>query len=326
MTHATVMPQASPGEDAGGAALRPLTLADFTGQTALKDRLEVAIFGAASRGEAIDHMLFSGPPGLGKTTLANIVANEMGRGFVQTSGPAIEKLGDLLVTLTRLGPGDVLFIDEIHRMPRAVEEYLYSAMEDFRVDVVLDRGTPQAQVVPIQLQHFTLVGATTLAGMLSKPLRDRFGLQFTLAFYSVPELGAIAWRSARKLGLALGQDEATEIAMRSRGTPRIANRLVRRVRDYATMAGVDVVTAAMVREWCGREGVDGHGLDELDRLYLATLARQGGSAGVAALAATMQQQVSTLEETVEPYLLHEGFVVRAPGGRRITTKGRETLR
>ncbi|MBV9357058.1 MAG: Holliday junction branch migration DNA helicase RuvB [Chloroflexi bacterium] len=303
------------------ASLRPRSLAEFIGQTREKRKLGIAIQAARGRDEPLDHLLLHGPPGLGKTTLSNIVSHEMGGGLVTTSGPALEKTADLMGMLTNLQAGDVLFIDEIHRTPRVIEEYLYAAMEDFKVDFVLDKG-PFAKAIQIPLKRFTLVGATTRVGLLSAPLRDRFGLTFALDFYAVADLTLIVDRSAGLLDVQLGENAAQEIARRSRGTPRIANRLLRRVRDFAQVHDRQLVDLATVRESLELEGVDPLGLDDLDRRYLTTLIVQyeGGPAGIAALAATMQQEQDTLEDVVEPFLLHEGFVQRTSAGRRATAQ------
>jgi holliday junction DNA helicase RuvB len=301
--------------------LRPRNLEEFIGQDLQRKRLAIALEAARQRREPLDHLLLSGPPGLGKTTLAHIVAYEMGSSLVTTSGPAIEKSLDLMGMLTGLEPEDVFFIDEIHRLPRVIEEYLYPAMEDFKVDFVLDKG-PYARAYPLTVQPFTLIGATTRKGLLSSPLRERFGLNFELDFYRVADLTQIVQRSAGLLNIRMGPEAAQEIARRSRGTPRIANRLLRRVRDYAQVHQVTQVEVGLVNDALALEGVDVLGLDDLDRRYLNTLIShyEGGPAGVNALAANMQQEVDTLEEVVEPYLLHEGFIQRTPAGRRATPK------
>jgi Holliday junction DNA helicase RuvB len=315
---------ASTGEDEERfqTTLRPSTLAEFIGQETEKRKLAIAIQAAKMRGEPLEHILLSGPPGLGKTTLSVIVSHEMGGNLISTSGPALEKTLDLMGMLTKLDEGDVFFIDEIHRLPRVVEEYLYPAMEDFKVDFVLDKG-PYAEAVPLAVKRFTLVGATTRQGLLSSPLRDRFGLSFKLDFYDVDDLTKIVTRSARLLGLPIDGEAATEIAKRSRGTPRIANRLLRRVRDFAQVHGAPRVDRDVVQHALELEGVDELGLDELDRRYLRTLIQQHAvrdAVGLGALAATMQQEQDTLEDVVEPYLLHQGFIFRTSTGRRASPK------
>jgi Holliday junction DNA helicase RuvB len=307
--------------------LRPRTLAEFVGQELQKQRLDIALRAAKGRGEPLEHLLLHGPPGLGKTTLSTIVSHEMGGKLITTSGPALEKAVDLMGMLTNLEEGDVFFIDEIHRTPRQIEEYLYPAMEDFKVDFVLDKG-PFAKAIQLPLKRFTLVGATTRKGLLSSPLRDRFGLDFALDFYSVEDLTQIVTRSAHLLEVDIEPPAAREIARRSRGTPRIANRLLRRVRDYAQVSGAERVDPERVRQSLELEGVDELGLDELDRRYLRTLLQQyeGGAVGVSALAATMQQELDTLEDVIEPYLLHEGFILRTSAGRRASPKAYAHMR
>jgi Holliday junction DNA helicase RuvB len=327
MTQDDRVVSAKAGEDENYQnTLRPRALDEFIGQEREKRKLDIAIRAAQGRNEPLDHLLLHGPPGLGKTTLSHIVAHEMGGSLVTTSGPALEKTADLMGMLTNLEEGDVFFIDEIHRTPRVIEEYLYPALEDFKVDFILDKG-PFAKAIPIPLKRFTLVGATTRAGLLSSPLRDRFGLYFHLDFYGVEDLSLIVARSANLLGISLERQAAWEIARRSRGTPRIANRLLRRVRDFAQVGGVRKVDVALVKGSLELEGVDDHGLDDLDRRYLETIIKRydGGPVGVAALASTMQQETDTLEDVVEPYLLHEGFIARTPGGRRASFKAYEHL-
>ena len=310
---------ASLEDEVYGATLRPRTFEDYVGQTQLVENLRIAIDAAARRGEPLEHVLFSGPPGLGKTTLANLIARATGGTLRPTSGPTLEKPKDLVGILTALEPGDVLFIDEIHRLGAVVEEYLYPAMEDFQIDFVVDRGA-YAKTRKLPLKRFTLVGATTRAGMLSAPLRDRFGIAYHLAYYEPDELRAIVERSARVLGIAIEPEGARTIAARSRGTPRIANRLLRRVRDFAEVRADGVVTAAVADEALQREGVDIAGLDRLDRAYLDTIAHQyaGGPVGINAIAATLTEDVETLEDVVEPYLLKIGFVQRTASGRKTT--------
>jgi holliday junction DNA helicase RuvB len=321
MDSRVVSPRAESDEDERlQTTLRPRTLEEFIGQDMQRRRLSIALEAARQRREALDHLLLSGPPGLGKTTLAHIVANEMHGKLITTSGPALERAYDLMGMLTRLEPGDVFFIDEIHRLPRVVEEYIYPAMEDFKVDFVLDKG-PHAQAFPMPVAPFTLVGATTRKGLLSSPLRERFGLNFELDFYAVGDLTLIVRRSAGLLGVRLDEPAAAEIARRARGTPRIANRLLRRVRDFAQVQGVVEIGDSLVNEALELEGVDALGLDDLDRRYLKTLIAQERPAGVATLAAAMQQEVDTLEDVVEPYLLYEGFIVRTSTGRQPTPRG-----
>ncbi|HET6316127.1 MAG TPA: Holliday junction branch migration DNA helicase RuvB [Chloroflexota bacterium] len=307
-------------------SLRPRTLDEFIGQDQQRKRLHIALEAARERREPLEHLLLSGPPGLGKTTLAHIVAHEMGGSLVTTSGPALDKTLDLMGMLTGLEEGDVFFIDEIHRMPRIIEEYLYPAMEDFKVDFVLDKG-PYAKAFPLAVKPFTLVGATTRKGLLSSPLRERFGLNFELDFYTDAELTLIVRRSAGLLNVHLQAEAAEHVARRSRGTPRIANRLLRRVRDFAQVYQIDIVTSDVVAQALELEGVDALGLDDLDRRYLRTLMIQyeGRPTGVLALAASMQQEVDTLEEVVEPYLLHEGFLLRTPNGRLASAKAHAHL-
>lgn len=299
--------------------LRPRRLEECVGQSKVREGLHIAIQAARARGEPLDHILFHGPPGLGKTTLANVVAEEMGAKLIQTSGPALERGGDLMGILTNLEYGDVLFVDEIHRLPRAVEEFLYPAMEDFCVHFVLDRGV-HARTLRYTLKPFTLVGATTRAGLLTSPLRERFGLFYHLDFYSEDELVQLVHRSAGILDVPLTEGGAREIARRSRGTPRVANRLLRRVRDYAQVRYDGRVTAEVAREALEFEGVDEAGLDAFDRELLRVIAEVygGGPVGLEALAATLNEETDTLVEVVEPYLLKIGFLTRTPAGRRIT--------
>ncbi|MCC7105348.1 MAG: Holliday junction branch migration DNA helicase RuvB [Chloroflexi bacterium] len=327
MTDRFVSPLPSDDDFEEEVSLRPRRLEAFIGQSGLKRRLAIAIQAAQARGEVLEHVLLSGPPGLGKTTLATIISAEMNGKLVSTSGPAFEKTRDLVGVLTNLKEGDVFFIDEIHRTPRTIEEYLYPAMEDFAVDFMLDKG-PSARAIKFSLKRFTLVGATTRAGMLSNPLRDRFGLYFHLDFYDPEELQQIALRSAGVLGVALEPDAAEELARRSRGTPRILNRLLRRVRDFAQVHDRDPIDRPTAAAALALEGVDDLGLDDLDRRVLHTILTryEGGPVGIEALAATLQQEVDTLTDVVEPYLLQEGFLIRTPGGRRATPKAYHHLR
>ncbi|MFO8102510.1 MAG: Holliday junction branch migration DNA helicase RuvB [Dehalococcoidia bacterium] len=298
--------------------LRPRTLSEYIGQPELVESLRVALTAAANRGEPAEHILLHGPPGLGKTTLAHIIATEMKTHITHTAGPALEKPVDIVGILSNLDTGEVLFIDEIHRLSRTVEEYLYSAMEDFEVNFIYGKGA-YAKTLPYQLKHFTLVGATTRAGMLSAPLRDRFGMVYHLDYYSPDELARVVRRSAGILGVKVDDEGAEEIARRSRGTPRVANRLLRRVRDYAEVNSDGKITRQIADEALTREGVDGAGLDRLDRQYLATILENynGGPVGVEALAATINEEANTLVDVVEPYLLKMGFVSRTPSGRKI---------
>jgi holliday junction DNA helicase RuvB len=309
-------------EDAAEASLRPQTLDEFVGQQSSRENLAVFIEAARARGEALDHVLLHGPPGLGKTTLAQIVAREMGVGFRATSGPVIQRAGDLAAILTNLQPRDVLFIDEIHRLQPAIEEVLYPAMEDFQLDLIIGEG-PAARSVRIDLTQFTLVGATTRAGLLATPLRDRFGIPLRLVFYTPEELELIVRRGAVKLGVPLTQDGATEIARRSRGTPRIAGRLLRRVRDFASVAGIKEVDRRMADSALNRLEVDALGLDAMDRRYLRRIAEHhaGGPVGVETLAAALAEARDTLEDVIEPFLIQEGLVLRTSRGRMLGEPG-----
>jgi len=300
-------------------SLRPRTLDDFTGQAAARANLKVFIEAAKKRGEALDHVLFVGPPGLGKTTLAQIMAQELGVNFRATSGPVIAKAGDLAALLTNLEDRDVLFIDEIHRLNPAVEEILYPAMEDFQLDLIIGEG-PAARSVKIDLAKFTLVAATTRLGLLTTPLRDRFGIPVRLNFYTVGELETIVTRGARIMGLAMGNDGAREIAARARGTPRIAGRLLRRVRDFADVAGAERVDRTVADEALSRLEVDTIGLDELDRRYLNQIARNfgGGPVGIETIAAALSEPRDAIEDIIEPYLIQQGFIQRTPRGRILT--------
>jgi Holliday junction DNA helicase RuvB len=296
--------------------LRPKRLADFVGQAQARENLSVFIDAARARGEALDHVLFHGPPGLGKTTLAQIVARELGVNFRSTSGPVLAKAGDLAAILTNLEPRDVLFIDEIHRLNPAVEEILYPAMEDYELDLVIGEG-PAARSVKIQLAPFTLVGATTRSGLITTPLRDRFGIPIRLNFYTPDELLAIVERGARVLGFTLTKDGAREIAARSRGTPRIAGRLLKRVRDFATIAKQSSVDAKIADAALTKLEVDARGLDGFDRRYLSLIAENfgGGPVGIETIAAALGEARDAIEEIVEPYLMQQGFVQRTPRGR-----------
>ena len=309
-------------EDATEATLRPQTLAEFTGQQASRENLAVFIQAAKVRAEALDHVLLHGPPGLGKTTLAQIVARELGVGFRATSGPVIQRAGDLAAILTNLQPRDVLFIDEIHRLQPAIEEVLYPAMEDFQLDLIIGEG-PAARSVRIDLAPFTLVGATTRAGLLATPLRDRFGIPLRLVFYTPAELERIVARGAEKLGLALTSEGAAEIARRSRGTPRIAGRLLRRVRDFALVQSHNPVDQIIADAVLTRLEVDRIGLDAMDRRYLMRIAEHhnGGPVGVETLAAALAEARDTIEDVVEPYLIQEGLVLRTSRGRMLGDRG-----
>jgi holliday junction DNA helicase RuvB len=307
-------------DDVAEASLRPQRLADFVGQEQARKNLSVFIEAARARHEALDHVLFVGPPGLGKTTLAQIVARELGVNFRATSGPVIAKAGDLAALLTNLEERDVLFIDEIHRLNPAVEEVLYPAMEDFQLDLIIGEG-PAARSVKLDLQKFTLVGATTRAGLLTNPLRDRFGIPVRLNFYTVAELEQIVNRGARVLGMKITGDGANEIARRARGTPRIAGRLLRRVRDFAAVAGAAAVDRAVADTALAALEVDAAGLDAMDRRYLNTIAVSygGGPVGVDTLAAALSEPRDAIEDIIEPYLIQCGFLHRTPRGRLITS-------
>jgi Holliday junction DNA helicase RuvB len=306
-------------EDDPDSSLRPLVLAEFIGQRAARKNLQVFIDAAKARGDALDHVLFVGPPGLGKTTLAQIVARELGVNFRSTSGPVIAKAGDLAAQLTNLDERDVLFIDEIHRLNPAVEEILYPAMEDYQLDLIIGAG-PAARSVKIELPKFTLVGATTRAGLLTTPLRDRFGIPIRLEFYDVDELELIVSRGARVLGIGISPDGANEIAKRSRGTPRIAGRLLRRVRDFAVVDGQTTVTREVADGALRLLDVDPVGLDVMDRKYLTMVAQNfsGGPVGIETIAAALSEPRDAIEEIIEPFLIQRGFVQRTPRGRLLT--------
>ena len=314
-------------EEQANWALRPESLTEYIGQPELLERLTIAIHAARARREPLEHALLHGPPGLGKTTLAHVIAREMGVRLVVTSGPVLAKGTDLVAALTSLQPGDILFIDEIHRLPVAVEEFVYPAMEDFRIDVPVDSGL-SARTVQIRCQPFTLIGATTRAGLLSAPLRSRFGLVHHLKYYSAPELRAILRRSSSLLKMPAAADAALAmIAARARGTPRIANRLLRRVRDYSAVKTKGALDAGVVEAALALEGVDPLGLDDLDRGYLRTIGTtySGGPVGLEAIAATMNEDSGTLEDVVEPYLLQIGFLARTRRGRALTRAGADHL-
>jgi Holliday junction DNA helicase RuvB len=306
--------------------LRPSLFSEFTGQAKVKERLEITVAAAKQRGEAIDHILLSGPPGLGKTTLANIIAKAMGTSLKSTSGPTVEKAGDLAGLLTNLEEGDVLFIDEIHRLQKTIEEYLYPAMEDFKLDIIIDQG-PNARSVRLNLPRFTLVGATTRSGLLTAPLLTRFTIRERLDYYSAEHLEGIVLRSARLLGVSIEEAGARELARRSRGTPRIANNLLRRVRDYAQVRSDGRITREVADKALAILEIDEHGLDEMDKRLLETLAAKfgGGPVGLNSLAVAVGEEPDTIEEVYEPYLIMEGYIQRTPQGRVVTALGYQRL-
>jgi len=310
------------GGDGWQAALRPRSFDEYIGQRELIDNLRVSVHAAKQGGWALDHFLFAGPPGLGKTTLAHVIANELGVNLHVSSGPAIDKKGKLASLLTSLGEGDALFIDEIHRLDPVIEENLYPAMEDFRFDLFIGEG-PHAKAMTMQLPRFTLLGATTRMGLLSAPLLDRFGFHWQLRYYELPDMRAIVKRSASLIGVAIDEDGATEIARRSRGTPRIANRLLRRVRDFAQVEGDGTVDGTIAASSLDRLAVDHAGLDSLDRAYLTVICERfdGGPVGIEAVAASLSEERGTLEEVVEPFLLQVGMIARTPRGRVATAAG-----
>ncbi len=319
MTTERLVDNAETTSDERDPALRPASLAEFIGQETVRENLRVFITAARKRNEALDHVLFSGPPGLGKTTLAQIVARELGVGFRATSGPVIARAGDLAALLTNLQERDVLFIDEIHRLAPAVEEVLYPAMEDFQLDLIIGEG-PAARSVRIDLPPFTLVGATTRTGLITSPLRDRFGIPAQLIFYTEDELHEVVERAARVLGVPLAPEGAREIARRARGTPRVAGRLLRRVRDFAAVDGTAVIDAQAADSALRRLEVDSRGLDAIDRRYLRCLATNygGGPVGVETLAAALSEQRDMIEDVIEPFLIQQGFLQRTPRGRTLT--------
>jgi holliday junction DNA helicase RuvB len=306
-----------PGEDESLIQnLRPQTLHEYIGQTAILNKLSISLDAAKKRGEPQEHILLYGPPGLGKTTLAHIISNEMKSRLISTSGPAITRIADLMGIITNIETSDILFIDEIHRLPKTVEEFIYPAMEDFKVDFIVDKG-PFSKVINIPIKKFTLIGATTRVGLLTSPLRDRFGISYHLDFYPPEDIFTIVMRSAKILGIEIEEKGAELVSIRSRGTPRIANRLLRRSRDYAIVKGDGKITAGIAEKSLVMEGIDSRGLDDLDRKFLKVIMDYygGGPVGIEAIAATLSEEVDTLEELVEPYLLKIGFLIRTRRGR-----------
>ena len=327
MTSDRIIAAGATSEDAAAEAhIRPRSLDEYLGQQAVREQLRIYIEAAKQRGEALDHVLIFGPPGLGKTTLSNVIANELGVNLRQTSGPVIEKAGDLAALLTNLQPHDVLFIDEIHRMQPVIEEVLYPAREDYQIDIMIGEG-PAARSIKLDLPPFTLIGATTRAGLLTAPLRDRFGIVQRLEFYTAEELTRIVRRSAQILGIACEPEGAGEIARRSRGTPRIANRLLRRVRDYAQVKGDGVITRAIADAAMAMLKVDPEGFDQLDRRMLSTIIESfdGGPVGIESLAAALSEERGTLEDVIEPYLIQQGYLIRTARGRMASAKAYQHL-
>lgn len=327
MAHRVIETKCTEEEKKTEAGLRPLKFEDYIGQEKIKESLELTITAARQRGDVLDHMLFFGPPGLGKTTISNIIANEMGVNLRITSGPAIDRPGDMASILTSLHEGDILFVDEIHRLNKMVEEVLYPAMEDFAIDIMIGSGPSGSKSVHLKLPKFTLIGATTRAGMLSAPLRDRFGIIHRMEFYSLPELSQIITNSAGRLNVKIEPNGALELAKRSRGTPRIANRLLKRVRDYAQVRYDGIVTESIADEALNLLGVDENGLDEMDKNILRVIIEmfKGGPVGLDTIAAAISEDPGTLEDVYEPYLLKNGFIMRTPKGRIATESAYKCL-